>query len=112
MYLNVDIEHDPDNAKPPVSGKQDSKASVNDIMDEYPEEYDDEEEENVYNNEPSEQNLTKYKVPIADLKNVICGKRKGEGFKNEYEVSMIVYVYQSKFNYIVLMKEISNLMIK
>lgn len=81
-------------------------------MDEYPDEYDNDEEENVYNNEPSEQNFTKYKILIGDLKNVICEKRKGDGFKNEYEVSMIVYVYHSKFNNLVLMKHIYNLKIK
>ncbi|XP_063446352.1 uncharacterized protein LOC134725939 [Mytilus trossulus] len=86
VYLNVNIEHDSDNAKPSVSSIKDSKASVNAEMDEYPDEYDNDEEENVYNNEPSEQNFTKYKIPIADLKNVICEKRKGDGFKNEYEI--------------------------
>lgn len=55
-------------------------------MDEYPEEYDEEGEGNVYNNIPSEQAITQYKIPIADLKKVINEKRKEEGFKNEYEV--------------------------
>lgn len=79
-----------------MSCKKGSKASVNEIMDEYPEEHDEEGEEgNVYNNVPSEQKITEYKIPISDLKKVINEKMKEDGFKNEYEVSILVYVYEA-----------------
>ncbi|XP_071132314.1 receptor-type tyrosine-protein phosphatase epsilon-like [Mytilus edulis] len=86
VCLNFDSVQDSAKEKPPFTGKIESKTSVIKIMDEYPEEYDEEGEGNVYNNIPSEQAITQYKIPIADLKKVINEKRKEEGFKNEYEL--------------------------
>ncbi|CAC5380716.1 Tyrosine-protein phosphatase non-receptor type 5,Receptor-type tyrosine-protein phosphatase R,Receptor-type tyrosine-protein phosphatase eta,Tyrosine-protein phosphatase non-receptor type 7,Receptor-type tyrosine-protein phosphatase beta [Mytilus coruscus] len=86
IYLNLESEQDSDNVKHPMSGKKESKTSVIEVKDEYPEEYDEEEEENVYYNDPSEQKITKYKVRIEDLQKVINEKRKDDGFKNEYEI--------------------------
>ncbi|CAG2207372.1 unnamed protein product [Mytilus edulis] len=73
VYLNVENVQDSDNAKPSVFGKKKCKTSVIEVKDEYPEKYEEEEEENeeegnVYNNVASEQNITKYKIQIADLK--------------------------------------------
>lgn len=51
------------------------------------EEYQEEDERDLYTNEVSRQ--TKYKIQITDLKNVINDKRKDEGFNNEYKVKYI-----------------------
>ncbi|CAG2250517.1 unnamed protein product [Mytilus edulis] len=48
------------------------------------EEYEEEDEKDLYTNEVSRQ--TKYKIPISDLKNIINEKRKDEGFNNEYKI--------------------------
>ncbi|XP_052059524.1 receptor-type tyrosine-protein phosphatase epsilon-like [Mytilus californianus] len=86
VCLNVDSVQDSAKNKPPLAGKIERKTNVVEVMDEYPEEHDEEDEGNVYNNIPSEQTITQYKIPIADLKKVINEKRKENGFKNEYEL--------------------------
>ncbi|XP_063423138.1 receptor-type tyrosine-protein phosphatase epsilon-like [Mytilus trossulus] len=86
VFLNVDSVQDLAKDKPPLTGKQKGKTSVIEVMDEYPEEHDEEDGGNIYNNIPSEQAITQYKIHIGDLKMVINEKRKEDGFKKEYEL--------------------------
>ncbi|XP_052059438.1 receptor-type tyrosine-protein phosphatase alpha-like isoform X4 [Mytilus californianus] len=85
-YANMGSKTSVDDVHVSVTGQHASNVRDSEENDQLPEEeeYDDEDERDLYTNEVSRQ--TKYKIPISDLKKVINEKRKDEGFNNEYKI--------------------------
>lgn len=86
-YANMGIKTSIEDVHVSVTGQHTSKVRDSEENDQLPEEdeYEEEDERDLYTNEVSRQ--TKYKIPISDLMNVINEKRKDEGFNNEYKVN-------------------------
>ncbi|XP_071129167.1 receptor-type tyrosine-protein phosphatase kappa-like isoform X2 [Mytilus edulis] len=85
-YANMGIKTSIEDVHVSVTGQHASNIRDSEENDQLPEEeeYEEEDERDLYTNEVSRQ--TKYKIPISDLRNVINEKRKDEGFNNEYKI--------------------------